>query len=263
MKIPFFRVDAFTDKPFHGNPAAVVILSLPRETQWVQNVAKEMNLSETAFLWPLKEGYSLRWFTPAVEVELCGHASLASAHVLWEARYLKPRTPAHFFTRSGRLTCEYKNTLVTMDFPAEPAEPLPPVAGLLEALGVRAKFTGRNRFDYFVEVDTEEEVRGLQPDFGLLARLVLRGVMVTAASWFRRYDFVSGFFAPAVGVDEDPVTGSAHCALGPYWSQRLGKKRLKGFQVSPRGGLVRVEVRGERVLLGGKAVTVMQGELLA
>lgn len=263
MKIPVFQVDAFTDKPFRGNPAAVVILSRPKDTRWMQNIAKEMNLSETAFLWPLEEGYSLRWFTPAVEVELCGHATLASAHVLWEARYLKPRTPARFFTRSGLLTCERQGNWVIMDFPAELAEPAPVPPGLLEALGVQAKFCGRSRFDYLVEVETEEEVRNLHPDFGLLAKLAIRGVIVTAAVRARGYDFVSRFFAPAVGVNEDPVTGSAHCSLGPYWSERLGKKKVKGFQVSPRGGLVRVEVRGDRVLLGGKAVTVLRGELLA
>ncbi|MCX7973782.1 MAG: PhzF family phenazine biosynthesis protein [Candidatus Aminicenantes bacterium] len=262
MKIPIFQVDAFTHKPYRGNPAAVVILQRAKDSRWLQKVAAEMNLSETAFLWSEKDGFRLRWFTPMVEVDLCGHATLASAFVLWETKHLRVNQPARFFTRSGLLVATLQNRWIMMDFPAEPAAPADPPPELIEALKVKPVFVGRNRFDYLLEVESADIVKNLQPDFNLLAKVKTRGVMVTAKAQTPAYDFVSRFFAPAVGVQEDPVTGSAHCCLGPYWAARLNKKKLKGYQVSTRGGLVKVEVKDSRVLIGGQAVMIFRGELL-
>jgi PhzF family phenazine biosynthesis protein len=257
------QVDAFTDTPFAGNPAAVCLLPAPRDEGWMQKVAREMNLSETAFLVPQADGYALHWFTPAVEVALCGHATLASAHVLWEDGHLPPGRQARFHTKSGLLTGDRAGEWIELDFPAKREEPAPAPAGLAEALGAAPKYIGRNQFDYLVEVDGEATVRGLKPDHGALAALPVRGVIVTARADSPGYDFVSRFFAPGSGVAEDPVTGSAHCALGPFWQSRLGKRELAAYQASPRGGVVRVRVAGERVMLGGKAVTVLRGELLS
>ncbi len=257
------QVDAFTGEAFAGNPAAVCVLDSARDERWMGLVAREMNLSETAFLLQEGEGFGLRWFTPSVEVELCGHATLASAHVLWEDRRLGQGQVARFFTRSGVLTATREDGWITMDFPATPASASEAAEGLLEALGVRGCWVGRSWFDYLVEVESEEEVRGLQPDFTALRRLGTRGVMVTARARSEEHDFVSRFFAPGSGVDEDPVTGSAHCCLGPYWSARLEKDKLVGYQASTRGGLVRVQCCGGRVLLSGQAVTVMRGELVS
>jgi PhzF family phenazine biosynthesis protein len=255
------QVDAFTNQPFAGNPAAVCILSRRRDDMWMQNVAREMNLSETAFLEQRKDGFNLRWFTPAVEVELCGHATLASAHALWEVGYLKKDAKALFFTKSGLLTAERKNDWIEMNFPAEPETAALVHPDLSHALGVAFNYVGKNRFDYLVEVDAEETVRRIDPDFTLLMKIPMRGVIVTSPSKSKEYDFVSRFFAPQVGVNEDPVTGSAHCCLGPYWSARLGKNEMIGFQASLRGGIVRVRMENDRVCLGGQAVTVLQGEL--
>jgi PhzF family phenazine biosynthesis protein len=257
------QVDAFTDTPFAGNPAVVCLLPAPRDEGWMQKVAREMNLSETAFLVPQADGYALRWFTPAVEVVLCGHATLASAHVLWEDGHLPAGRQARFHTKSGLLTGDRAGEWIELDFPAKREEPAPAPAGLAEALGAAPKYIGRNQFDYLVEVDGEATVRGLKPDHGALAALPVRGVIVTARADSPGYDFVSRFFAPGSGVAEDPVTGSAHCTLGPFWQSRLGKRELVAYQASPRGGVVRVRVAGERVMLGGKAVTVLRGELLS
>jgi len=256
-------VDAFTDAPYSGNPAAVCLLSAAREERWMQQVAREMNLSETAFLHPDGDGYRLRWFTPTVEVALCGHATLAASHVLWESGAAQPADQLVYQTKSGRLTARRDGAWIELDFPATPAEAEAPPSNLLEALGVRAKMVARNRFDYLVEVASEKIVRGLQPDMALLASVPVRGVVVTAAATTPGFDFVSRFFAPASGIPEDPVTGSAHACLGPYWEARLGKTEMLAYQASPRGGMVRVNVKGDRVLLGGKAVTMMKGELLA
>jgi PhzF family phenazine biosynthesis protein len=259
--LPLFQVDAFTAAPFTGNPAAVCLLSGPREEAWMQALANEMNLSETAFLYPKGEDFSLRWFTPAVEVDLCGHATLASAHILWETGALASDRQARFQTKSGLLSADKRGDWIEMDFPAMPeteAE-LPP--RLAEALGVTPLYAGKNGFDYLVEVESEEAVRGLKPDFGRLAVVPMRGVMVTSRAAAADFDFVSRFFAPAVGIAEDPVTGSAHCCLGPFWSRRLGRAELTGFQASARGGVVRVRVAEDRVYLGGQAVTVLRGEL--
>ena len=264
--LPLWQVDAFTDRGYSGNPAAVCLL--PRAWQvddsWMQRLATEMNLSETAFAQRSEQAWNLRWMTPKTEVELCGHATLATAHVLWEADYLAADEPACFDTRSGRLTCTRNSTgTIEMDFPAKALEPAPTPAELLPALGLAsARFVGRNAFDYFLEITDEAQLAALEPDHARLRSLPVRGVIVTArASAASDYDFVSRFFAPGAGVDEDPVTGSAHCALAPYWSGLLGRDQLVGYQASSRGGLVQTRVVGERVLLGGEAVTVLCGEI--
>jgi PhzF family phenazine biosynthesis protein len=261
MRFPILVVDAFTNQPFRGNPAAVCVLSEPAPERWMQQVAGEMNLSETAFLQPRSDGYQLRWFTPAVEVDLCGHATLASAHALWETRHLAPEQQGRFHTRSGLLTAERRGEWIEMDFPAQIVEPAAAPANLAAALGVRPVYVGKNRFDYLIEVDSEETLRKLKPDFRALAEIPVRGTIVTCRGAATQYDFMSRFFAPASGINEDPVTGSAHCCLGPYWRGKLGKDEFVAYQASARGGIVRVRVAGDRVLLGGQAVTVWRGEL--
>jgi PhzF family phenazine biosynthesis protein len=263
MEVPIFQVDAFTDVPFRGNPAAVCMLDEAADDAWMQAVAAEMNLSETAFLLREGDGFRLRWFTPTVEVALCGHATLASAHTLWEAGYLFPEESARFYTLSGLLTARPHEGGIELDFPAVEAEAALPEPTLLAALGVEARFVGRNKFDYLVEVASAEIVRGLSPDFAALRKLPVRGVMVTAQDESGAYDFVSRFFGPGAGVDEDPVTGSAHCCLAPYWAKQLGKVAMTAYQASARGGVVQVELVGDRVLLRGQAVTVWRGMLLA
>jgi len=259
--IPCFHVDAFTDAAFRGNPAAVCLLTAARPAKWMQAVAAEMNLSETAFVQPIAEGFRLRWFTPKVEVDLCGHATLAAAHVLWSEGLAPPASVLRFHTKSGVLSCRQHGDRIELDFPAREAKSCMAPAGLERALGASPRFVGRNQDDYLVELGSERIVRGLAPDLLALAKLPVRGVIATARS--RRFDFVSRFFAPAVGVPEDPVTGSAHCALGPFWASRLGRTSLRGHQASARGGVVDVEVKGGRTLLRGDAVTVVRGELLA
>jgi len=264
MGLRITQVDAFTNRPFAGNPAGVCILSKPANPSWMLNVAREMNLAETAFLVPRRDGYHLRWFTPAVEVDLCGHATLASAHVLWEDGDLKLDAQARFHTKSGLLTADRRDGLIELDFPATPAAAAPAPAGLLEAVGAKALFVGRSKFDYLVEVESESAVRGLDPDMTAIARVEARGVIVTSrADKKSANDFVSRFFAPQSGVPEDPVTGSAHCALTPYWAAKLGKNELRAFQASPRGGELRLRLVGDRVKIGGQAVTVLRGELTA
>lgn len=267
MSLDLYQVDAFTDRAFGGNPAAVCLLPGPASAAWMQAVANEMNLSETAFVHRSDgEGaFGLRWFTPAIEVELCGHATLASAHVLWEAGWLDPAETARFQTLSGVLTArQVEDGRIELDFPAKRLEPVPEAPGdLLGALGVTPVFVGKSAFDYLVEVGSEAEVRGAAPDFGRLRKLPVRGVILTARADTGPYDFVSRFFAPGSGVDEDPVTGSAHCTLGPYWAPKLGKEDFLAYQASARGGALRVRVVGERVLLEGQAVTVLQGRLLS
>jgi PhzF family phenazine biosynthesis protein len=262
MSVTLTTVDAFTDRPFAGNPAAVCLLPQPADEDWMQHVAQEMNLSETAFLCRRPDGFSLRWFTPAVEVLLCGHATLASAHVLWEQGHLPPGERAPFHTRSGVLTATRQGAWIALDFPAVVSEPAPPPSDLAQALGAGPRFVGRNRFDYLIEVDSEATLRSLKPDFNLLATLPVRGVIVTSRATTAGFDFVSRFFAPASGVNEDPVTGSAHCCLAPFWGQRLGKQEMVGYQASARGGVVRVRTAGARVILEGQAVTVSRTEFL-
>ena len=262
MGIAIYQVDAFTEKPFRGNPAAVCILLEPGEEAWMQNVAREMNLSETAFLHKQRDGFNLRWFTPAVEVELCGHATLASAHILWETGLLAVEDTARFHTRSGLLTAERRGEEIELNFPATPPTVASVPVGLVEALGVVSRYVGKSRYDYVVEVEAEEVVRGLKPDFARLKGISARGIMVTSVASSGKYDFVSRFFAPGAGVNEDPVTGSAHCCLGPFWSERLGKDEMVAYQASARGGVIQVRVAGKRVYLGGRAVTVLRGELV-
>lgn len=262
MGLKIYQVDAFTDKPFHGNPAAVCVLPEPAEEEWMQLLAREMNLSETAFLVSKDDGFSLRWFTPTVEVALCGHATLASAHILWQIGLLSPNQQAKFYTRSGLLTAELKDNLIELNFPATLETQTPPPDGLEEALGVKAKYIGKTKFDYILEVDSPNTVKALKPDFTALRKLPVRGIMVTSQDNGSPYDFVSRFFAPGSGIDEDPVTGSAHCCLAPFWSARLSKNNLTAYQASARGGILWLTVAEDRVYLRGHAVTVLQGELL-
>ena len=258
----FSQIDAFTDRPFAGNPAAVCLLPAARDPGWMQQVALEMNLAETAFLVRRDGGFDLRWFTPAAEVDLCGHATLASGHLLWEEGHLKPAQAAVFHTRSGVLTAERRDNLIWLNFPATPVAPAPMLPDLERGVGAPITCLGRTTFDYVVELESDAAVRALQPDLTALGRLPVRGVVVTARSDDGRHDFVSRFFAPRFGIPEDPVTGSAHCGLAPYWAARLGRNELAGYQASARGGTVLVRVDGERVHLGGQAVTVLRGELL-
>ena len=265
MPLRIVQVDAFTSRPFEGNPAAVCVLPEARDATWMQHVAREMNLPETAFLvrrQPAEDGFDLRWFTPAVEVDLCGHATLASAHALWESGQLSPAETARFHTRSGLLTARRLDDWIELNFPVTPAGAATAPDGLANALGASPRYVGRSRFDYLIELDSEAQVRDLRPDFGRLRQLPVRGVIVTSAATTPEWDFVSRFFAPASGIDEDPVTGSAHCCLTPFWSARLGKPTLMARQVSSRGGTLRVTLDGDRVRLAGQAVTVMRGELV-
>jgi PhzF family phenazine biosynthesis protein len=262
MPIPILLVDAFTDRPFSGNPAAVCLLQEPQADDWMQAVAAEMNLSETAFLFPENDGYRLRWFTPRIEVDLCGHATLASAHTLWTEGRVAADRPINFHTKSGLLIAVRRGELIELDFPLDPPSEVAPPADLLPALGVAAEYVGRGKFDLLVEVASEDLVRSVTPDFARLAQIEIRGVIVTARAANPEYDFVSRFFAPLAGVNEDPVTGSAHCCLAPYWQARLGRGEMRAYQASARGGVVQVRVHGDRVILGGRSVTILKGSLL-
>ena len=259
--VPIIQVDAFTDRPFAGNPAAVCLLDGARDEVWMQAVAAEMNLSETAFVHPSDNGFELRWFTPAIEVDLCGHATLASAHVLWEGGIVEAHETIRFHTKSGVLSCERHNGLIEMDFPATPPEAGSIQGEIAAALGVQPAWQGRSKFDALVLVESEEALRQLSPDFQRLRAIPVRGVIVTSASDDPAIDFVSRFFGPAAGVDEDPVTGSAHCCLAPFWGERLGKSEMIAYQASARGGTVYVRLEADRVVLGGQAVTVLSGAL--
>ena len=262
MPIPIYQVDAFTDRHFAGNPAAVCLLKEPRDATWMQNVASEMNLSETAFIVSREDGYDLRWFTPAVEVDLCGHATLASAHVLWEEADLPDDCEACFHTRSGVLTARRDDGWIELDLPAYAAEPVTPPADVLAGLGAEpvAVSLARGGHNHVVEMACEEVVRELKPDFSRFRRLST-GVIATSRGDDPEVDFVSRYFAGTFGIDEDPVTGSAHCVLGPYWQDRLGKSEFLARQISTRGGTLKVRVAGDRALIAGKAVTVLVGEI--
>ncbi|MFI5403569.1 MAG: PhzF family phenazine biosynthesis protein [Planctomycetota bacterium] len=255
-----WHVDAFAAEPFTGNPAAVCLLDRARDDRWMQDVAAEMNLSETAFLLPEGDAWRLRWFTPATEVDLCGHATLASAHVLWVTKKGGPGG-LRFLTRSGDLMASRRGGMIEIDLPALPTAEEPPPPGLVEAIGVKPCSAHRSRFDRLLELESEDAVRAVKPDFRALRGVDTRGVIVTSRG--KRHDFVSRFFAPAAGVDEDPVTGSAHCVLAPFWAVRLKKAQMAGFQASRRGGEVRVRLEKDRVFLGGLARTVLEGELKA
>ena len=264
MSLRIVQVDAFASRPFSGNPAGVCVLSAPRDERWMQDVAAEMNLAETAFLHPENEGYRLRWFTPTVEMPLCGHATLASAHVLWEEGRLPADRQARFHTHSGLLTADRRGDWIELDFPATPPAPAPAPPELTAALGgnVAPRWVGRSKFDYLVELDSEATLRALTPNLAALEKVEARGTIVTSRATTPGYDFVSRFFAPRAGVPEDPVTGSAHCALTPFWSERLQRTDMTAYQASPRGGVIRVRLAGDRVMIAGQAVTVLRGELL-
>jgi PhzF family phenazine biosynthesis protein len=262
-------VDAFTDRPFAGNPAAICVLDAPADEGWMQALAAEMNLSETAFLVPIEGGWNLRWFTPTVEVDLCGHATLASAHVLCTevAGMHDELDELRFSTRSGWLSARrLPDGWIELDFPADTATPVDPLPALIDALGIEpsdAVGVLQGRSDLLVELASATAVRACAPDHRALAGLPVRGVMVTAAGSGddAAFDFVSRFFAPGSGIDEDPVTGSAHCLLAPFWAAKLGRDELLAYQASPRGGVVRVRVRGDRVALAGQAVTVLRATI--
>ncbi len=261
-RLPLLIIDAFTAEPFRGNPAAVCLLEHPASERWMQQVAAEMNLSETSFVIRSGSQWLIRWFTPSVETDLCGHATLASAHALWETGLLDRHEPAVFDTRrSGQLRCVLDDSWITMDFPSRPAVPAVAPEGLVRALGCEPVWVGRSAYDFLVHVANPGIVRALEPDHSVLAKLPVRGVIVTALAEGGGFDFVSRFFAPGAGVAEDPVTGSAHCTLAPYWQPITGKSEMRGWQASRRGGEVRVRLRGDRVDLVGQSVTVMTGTI--
>ncbi|KYO65501.1 PhzF family phenazine biosynthesis protein [Thermovenabulum gondwanense] len=257
-----FQVDAFAENLFEGNPAGVCLLEKQIDRDLMQKIAMEMNLSETAFLLKKERGYDLRWFTPESEVDLCGHATLASAHILWEEGFLENNEEAVFYTKSGVLKAFKDKDYIILDFPLEPAEAAELTEELKKALKVPVIFTGKNRMDYLIEVENEESVKNLKPDFEILKKVNARGIIVTSASSNPEYDFVSRFFAPAVGINEDPVTGSAHCCLGPYWKEKLNKDNLIAYQASKRGGKLKLKVLNDRILIGGKAITFFRTEIL-
>lgn len=261
-----YHVDAFTEVPFGGNPAAVCTMDQEKPDEWMQSVAAEMNLSETAFLFRESSDYRLRWFTPKNEVTLCGHATLASAHILWSEGFHRLADEIRFKTASGTLVAQKNENLIVLDFPAREVAPCRPDGQVNRALGVSPIFTGiytaPNGSLLLLELDSEKSVRNLIPDFNSLSTCAPLAVIVTSRSDSAEYDFVSRFFAPAVGIDEDPVTGSSHCSLAPYWSGLLGKSQLIGLQVSQRGGVVVCRRDNDRVFLQGRAVTISKAELL-
>ncbi len=262
MNLTIFTVDAFTDKPFSGNPAGVCVPDSPLDENLMQKIALEMNLSETAF--PLRKddgSYSLRWFTPASEVDLCGHATLGSSHILWETGRADKSKELHFHTRSGLLKAGLRDGGIELDFPSIESKPADIPEDLTIAIGVKPIELLETQWYYLALLDSEETLRNVKPDFGMLNRLEAWGTIITAKSSMPGYDFVSRFFAPAKGVPEDPVTGSAHCALGPYWMNKSGKNIFKAYQASARGGTVGVRVEGDRVYLTGSAVTVLSGTM--
>jgi PhzF family phenazine biosynthesis protein len=258
---PLDQIDAFTDRPFAGNPAAVCILTEPQDEEWMQAVAAEMNLSETAFVVPRGDQFGLRWFTPETEVDLCGHATLATAHALWERGVVDRGTTLRFRSRGGELTASRHEHLIELDFPADPVEPCQLSPSILEAIGARPMYVGRGKFDYLIQVDGEAEVIALQPDLNVLAGVETRGFIVTGSTEGSQYDFISRYFAPGFGIPEDPVTGSAHCTLASFWSEKLGQLEFAAYQASRRGGWLHVKLDGERVKLRGQAITVTRGEI--
>ena len=262
MGVAFYQVDGFADLPFTGNPAAVCLLDGRRDVEWMQDVASEMNLSETAFVQPDEDAFRIRWFTPTVEVDLCGHATLAAAHALWSEGRVLNTAPISFSSRGGALAASRQGSWIELDFPSYNVNPAPLNPLLKQALGAEIAFSGATEYDQFVELASAAEVRDLRPNLATLARIDARGIIVTSRGDSEDCDFVSRFFAPRSGIPEDPVTGSAHCALGPYWQARLGRNPLIGYQASPRGGRVRVRVAGDRVRIAGQAVTVVRGELM-
>jgi len=262
MQAELHLVDTFTSSAFRGNTAGVCIPDGPADAAWMQQVAAELKHSETAFLAPEGDKWNLRWFTPEKEVELCGHATLAAASVLFQTGRVPAGATISFTTLSGPLSAWQDGEWISMDFPAEPPATSMPVPGLGRALGVEPLYTGRNRFDILVELPLADDVCSLEPDMEALLAIRARGIIVTAVSDLPHFDFVSRFFAPSFGIPEDPVTGSAHCCLAPYWGEKLKKTEMNGFQCSARGGSVRVKLAGDRVILAGHAVHVFSGKLL-
>ncbi len=263
MNIQIFHVDSFTVKPFAGNPAAVCVLDRPREDAWLQAVAAEMNLSETAFLLPKGNGYNLRWFTPTTEVDLCGHGTLASAHILYEFGFFEQDETIEFFTRSGKLKSSFDNGFIELDMPRHDPQKIETPTSLIEALGVQPLGSAvYNQETILAEFENEEMIRNFTPDFKQIAALDFPEIVITARSSNPKYDIVTRFFAPKLGINEDPVTGSVHCMLGPYWAEKLGKNKLLSYQASPRGGEIRVRLTKDRAFVGGKAITVLRGELV-
>ena len=263
MNTQIYQVDAFNSEPFKGNPAAVCLLTEKKSENWMQQIAMEMNLSETAFLLPERKGYRLRWFTPLVEVNLCGHATLASAFVLFHQKLVKPGSTVHFYTRSGEMTASDQDGWITLDFPAFYEQVYPKAQKIAEILHIKPLAVMQSGENVIVEMASAEEVCRLNPDFERLKLLTMQGLIVTARSTQPEFDFISRYFAPWIGINEDPVTGSAHACLGPYWQKRLGKSNLRAYQASQRGGMLKVEVKGKRVLISGQAVMIFSGELLA
>ena len=255
-----WQIDAFTDHAFGGNPAAVCWLEQEAETSWMQSLAAEMNLSETAFVRRVEEGHELRWFTPTMEVDLCGHATLATAKAIWTDDLAPKDVPLRFHTRSGVLTCQLVDDVIELNFPATPPTPISVTDLMCQVLGTKPLYVGQSRFYQMAVLESAELVRTIRPDFSRMKQIPTLGVIVTAESDVQQFDFVSRFFAPSMGVDEDPVCGSAHCCLAPYWGERLGKDVLTAFQASSRGGILRLRNVDDRVKLGGHAVIVWRGD---
>ncbi|MGH8014632.1 MAG: PhzF family phenazine biosynthesis protein [Candidatus Zixiibacteriota bacterium] len=262
MEIEIVQIDAFTGEPYKGNPAAVCLLKAPADEKWMKNVAREMNLSETAFLYPIKDGYHLRWLTPKAEVNLCGHGTLASAHFLYEDGHEPVNKPIAFKTKSGWVSASKNGDLITLDFPLQKPKKIKPPRGLLQALGAKPVYVGRYADSYFVQFAKAKTVRELKPDMMALEKLPLPKVCVTAPSDSDKFDFVTRRFSPKIGINEDPVNGNSHTALAPYWGEILNKTKLRSLACSERGGELFVETAGDRVKISGRAVTVMRARLL-
>lgn len=261
ISIPLYQVDSFTDQPFKGNPAGVCLLPKALPDDWMQAVAAEMNLSETAFLLKNGNDFDLRWFTPRMEVELCGHATLASAHILWQTEVVPIGQIIRFHTRSGLLEAMEKGNWIELNFPIRHIHPVGEFEGISNALGAVPDETYQSEGNLLYVYEDEATVRKLAPDFSTLKHFDFHGVIVTSPAISIGFDFISRYFAPAIGINEDPVTGSAHCTLAPYWQERLHKDSMTAFQVSARGGTVKVRVSNERVYLSGQAVTVFTTSL--
>ncbi len=264
MEADIYLVDAFSMQCFSGNPAAICLLSSARSADWMQSLAAEMNQSETAFVRSREQGnsFDLRWFTPTIEVDLCGHATLAAAHVLWHQGRVESGQTIHFHSASGVLSANRRDEVIELDFPLDEQQATVANEKLLLALAQTPVYVGRGRHDLLVVLESEQQLQQLRPDLQLLSELGVRGVCVTAVATDNNVDFVSRFFAPSVGIDEDPVTGSAHCLLAHYWRDRLGQSHFSARQISARGGSLQVTIKGQRVVLAGTAVMVWRGCLL-
>jgi predicted PhzF superfamily epimerase YddE/YHI9 len=260
-KHQIFQIDAFTDHAFGGNPAAVCLPAQPCEAEWMHALARELNQSSTTFVEQRPDGFSIRWFTRREELVINGTGTLCAAHVLWETGRLPQEQEARLESRSGLLTARWDNGWIDIDFPAGSVTTVDPPAGLVEGLGATPTLVVRSNRNVIAVFESEADVRALQPDYPTLARVEARGIIATAADAGSQYDFISRYFGPAGGITEDPVNGSSHTELGPFWQARLGRDELLAQQASPRSGLLRLRPRGDRVSIAGKAVTVARGEL--